>query len=327
MSARNPDSKPASLSPINRESELRTDAAKLAQLWSSAQIIQMVDGRLSTADDSLTFIDADAVAALGDVFVEGDRFFLGIGRDDDQAYFAWRTTWINSPEDDGTEDFEKRKYEGFKTLREIGGNLDADELALAMHAVGLANWHATHTHCARCGAKTTSDLGGSVRTCPQDSTQHHPRTDPAVIVLVKDKDDRILLGHQPVWPAKRFSTFAGFVETGESFEECVSREVFEEAGVYASDINYLTSQPWPFPASIMISFDAITDFPEMARPDGQEITEVKWFSRAEIKAQSDAGTLLLPPTMSVARKMIDRWFAQGAEGKGGAKLLGGETWR
>ncbi|MFY7824161.1 MAG: hypothetical protein ACOVQ1_00520, partial [Candidatus Planktophila sp.] len=103
MSARNPDSTPASLSPINRESELRTDATKLEQLWQSAQIIHLVNGRLSAADDSLTFIDAAAVTALGEVFVSGDRFFLGIGRDDNQAYFAWHTTWINAPEDDGTE--------------------------------------------------------------------------------------------------------------------------------------------------------------------------------------------------------------------------------
>jgi NAD+ diphosphatase len=254
MSAQTPDSNTASLSPINRESELRADAAELATLWKSAQIIHLVDARLSAGGDSLTFIDAAAVTAAQEIFVAGDRFFLGIGRDDNQAYFAWHTTWINPPVDDGTEEFEKRKYEGFKSLRELGGQLDADELALAMHAVGLANWHATHTHCARCGAPTVSDLGGSVRVCPEDATQHHPRTDPAVIVLVKDKDDRILLGHQPTWPDKRFSTFAGFVETGESFEECVSREVFEEAGVYASEIKYLTSQAWPFPASIMIAF-------------------------------------------------------------------------
>ena len=274
----------SALSPINRESELRTDAAQLVKLWDSAQIIHLVDVRLSAADDSLTFIDASAVKALQETFVEGDRFFLGIGRDDNQPYFAWRTTWINQPEDDGTEEFEKRKYEGFKTLREVGGYLDPDELSLAMHAVGLANWHANHTHCARCGAKTISDLGGSVRVCVDDATQHHPRTDPAVIVLVRDKEDRILLGHQPIWPEKRFSTFAGFVETGESFEECVSREVFEEAGVYASEIKYLTSQPWPFPASIMIAFEAITHRPEEARPDGTEIIEVRWFSRDEMKA-------------------------------------------
>ena len=322
MSAQNPFSNSASLAPISRESELRSDATKLAEMWKSAQIIHLVDARLSAADDSLTFIDASAVKALQETFIEGDRFFLGIGRDDNQPYFAWRTTWINQPEDDGTEEFEKRKYEGFKTLREVGGNLDADELALAMHAVGLANWHANHTHCARCGAKTVSDLGGSVRVCVEDATQHHPRTDPAVIVLVRDKDDRILLGHQPIWPDKRFSTFAGFVETGESFEECVSREVFEEAGVYASDINYLTSQPWPFPASIMIAFEAITHRPEEARPDGTEITEVRWFTRDELKTSVADGSLLLPPTISVARKMIAMWFGPGAD-----KLTGGESWR
>ena len=96
----------SALSPINRESELRSDAAKLAALWKTAQIIHLVDARLSAGDDSLTFIDAAAVTAAQEIFVEGDRFFLGVGRDDNQAYFAWRTTWINPPEDDGTEEFE-----------------------------------------------------------------------------------------------------------------------------------------------------------------------------------------------------------------------------
>ncbi|MCX6443662.1 MAG: NAD(+) diphosphatase, partial [Actinobacteria bacterium] len=313
-----------SLPPINRESEIRTNPAKLAELWNSAHIIHLVDARLSAADDSLTFIDAAAVKVAQEIFVEGDRFFLGVGRDDNQAYFAWHTTWINPPEDDGTEEFEKRKYEGFKSLREVGGNLDADELALAMHAVGLANWHGTHTHCVRCG--TLTKIGGSVRTCPKDLTQHHPRTDPAVIVLVKDKDDRILLGHQPVWPEKRFSTFAGFVETGESFEECVSREVFEEAGVYLNDINYLTSQPWPFPASIMIAFEGITQRPEEARPDGTEITEVRWFSRDEMKNAVATGDLLLPPKISVARRMIQAWYTS-VDGYTRDQLRGGESWR
>jgi NAD+ diphosphatase len=171
-----------------------------------------------------------------------------------------------------------------------------------------------------------SDLGGSVRVCPEDSTQHHPRTDPAVIVLVKDRDDRILLGHQPIWPDKRFSTFAGFVETGESFEECVSREVFEEAGVYASEIRYLTSQPWPFPASIMIAFEAITHRPEEARPDGTEITEVRWFSRDEMKAAVDAQDILLPPKISVARRMIEAWYTR-VDGYTRDQLRGGESWR
>jgi NAD+ diphosphatase len=314
------------LSPIDRGSDLRTDAAKLEQLWKKAQIIQLVDARLSATNDALTFIDARAVSELSDSFVEGERFFLGISRDDDQPYFAWRTTWINQPIDDGSGDFEKDKYQGFKTLREVGGNLDAEDLTLAMHAVGLANWHENHTHCSKCGAQTVSDLGGSVRVCVEDSTQHHPRTDPAVIVLVRDEDDRILLGHQPIWPEKRFSTFAGFVETGESFEECVSREVFEEAGVYPSQVKYITSQPWPFPASIMIAFEAFAERPQDARPDGQEITAVRWLSRDEMKQTVASGEILLPPGISVARRMIESWYTR-VDGYSRNDLQGEQSWR
>jgi NAD+ diphosphatase len=314
------------LSPIDRGSDLRTDAAKLEQLWKKAQIIQLVDTRLSATNDALTFIDASAASEHLESFIEGDRFFLGTSRDGDQPYFAWRTTWINQPIDDGSGDFEKDKYEGFKTLREVGGNLDAEDLALAMHAVGLANWHESHTHCSKCGAQTVSDLGGSVRVCVKDSTQHHPRTDPAVIVLVRDAADRILLGHQPIWPDKRFSTFAGFVETGESFEECVSREIFEEAGVYPSQVKYITSQPWPFPASIMIAFEAIADRPEDARPDGQEITEVRWLSRDEMKQAVATGEILLPPGISVARRMIESWYTR-IDGYSRNDLQGEQSWR
>ena len=315
MSARN-----QSLSPINRASHLRTDAASLGQMWENALILQIIDGRIAATEDALIFCDAPTVASQLESFTEGERFFLGLGRDNNTPYFAWRTSWINEPLS------EEEKYEGFATLRELGSSLDEVEISLAMHAVGLANWHATHPCCARCGASTVSDLGGSVRVCVEDSTQHHPRTDPAVIVLVKDSTDRILLGHQPVWPEKRFSTFAGFVEPGESFEECVSREVFEEAGVYCNDINYLRSQAWPFPASIMIAFEAITDHPENARPDGEEITEIRWFTRDEMKKAVASSDILLPPSISVARKMITAWYV-GKEGYVVSDLTGGESWR
>ncbi len=315
MSARN-----QSLSPINRASHLRTDAQSLEQLWANALILQIVDERIAATEDALIFCDAATVAAQRAVFNQGERFFLGLGRDNNTPYFAWRTTWINEPTT------EEEKHEGFATLREVGGSLDEVDIALAMHAVGLANWHAKHPCCSQCGAATVSDLGGAVRVCVADSTQHHPRTDPAVIVLVKDSTDRILLGHQPVWPEKRFSTFAGFVEPGESFEECVSREVFEEAGVYCNDINYLRSQAWPFPASIMIAFEAITDHPENARPDGEEITEVRWLSRDQMKEAVATNDILLPPTISVARKMITTWYVA-KDGYTEADLHGGESWR
>jgi NAD+ diphosphatase len=174
--------------------------------------------------------------------------------------------------------------------------------------VALSNWHNTHPHCARCGATTSVAAGGAVRTCDSDKSEHYPRTDSAVIVLVRDSQDRILLGRQAIWPEGRFSCFAGFLEPGETFEQCVQREVFEESGVQVREINYLGSQPWPFPASIMISFEAITDSPDSARPDGEEIVEIKWLTRADLNAEVTAGTLSLPPGMSVSRKMIDRWL-------------------
>jgi NAD+ diphosphatase len=211
------------------------------------------------------------------------------------------------------------KSVGFSTLREVGVQLSPLHFELALHATALSNWHRAHPRCPRCGGSTRVDLGGAARFCDEDQSQHHPRTDSAVIVLIKDRDDRILLGHQPVWPEGRFSTFAGFLEPGETFEQCVSREVFEESGVRVSEIKYLGSQSWPFPASIMIAFEAVTDNPEVAKGDGEEITEVKWFSRTELKAAAAEGSLLLPPTISVARKMIEGWLGESA--------VGGETWR
>ncbi len=308
------------LSPIDRASEIRPDPVELALLMQSAKILPVIQGHIGASGDALRYLTAEQVDALSGTFKIGERYFLGLARDSGQAYFAWHTSWVSEPADEIT------SFDGFKTLREIGGVLVELELALAMHAVGLSNWHTTHPICSRCGAQTVSDLGGSVRVCVADSSQHYPRTDPAVIVLVKDVEDRILLGHQPIWPEKRFSTFAGFVEPGESFEECVSREVFEEAGVYCNDINYLASQAWPFPASIMIAFEAITDHPDTAKADGVEITEIAWFSRDEIKSAIASGDLLLPPTISVARKMITGWYTAKA-GYSATDLIGGEAWR
>ena len=297
-------------------------------MWQRAKIIHVADSRLAVeaGGTKLRFLSALQVQTLieGGAYKLGEKYFLGLDEIDQEPYFAWNSSPIAAPSE--------KAPDGYLTLREIGGLISEFDMEVSLHAVALANWHKSHTHCARCGAPTSVAQGGAIRICEKDKSEHYPRTDSAVIVLVRDHDDRILLGHQPVWPEGRFSCFAGFLEPGETFEQCVQREVLEESGVAVREISYLGSQPWPFPASIMISFDAITDFPEMAQPDGQEITEVKWFSRAELKAQSDAGTLLLPPTMSVARKMIERWFASGPEGqdregKGGAKLIGGETWR
>lgn len=290
---------------MDRAGHLRSDAAAIEELWSKALIIEVGKGRIRSTNDGPTFISPEE--AIG-----GERYFLGLELSSGQPYFAWASGKVDS------------EVEDYLTLRELAGGLSPLHLEIAMHAIALSNWHSAHPHCSRCGAPTRVDLAGAVRICDQDESQHHPRTDPAVIVLVKDREDRILLGHQPVWPDGRFSTFAGFLEPGETFEQCVAREVFEEAGVKLSEIRYLGSQPWPFPASVMIAFEAVTESPETARPDGEEITEVKWFSRQTLKSAAEDGSLLLPPKVSVARRMIESWLGQTSLDP---SKLAGETWR
>ena len=293
------------VSRMDRATHLRTNPVSLEQLWAKAKIVHFSAGRMATSDgvNQLRYLDATQVAGLIDsgAFKSGERYFLGLDQINSEPYFAWNSPHLNSENEQAPA--------GYTTLREIGGELDELQMEIALHAVALSNWHNTHPHCARCGATTSVSLGGAIRTCDIDKSEHYPRTDCAVIVLVRDSQDRILLGRQAIWPEGRFSCFAGFLEPGETFEQCVQREVFEESGIAVREINYLGSQPWPFPASIMISFEAITDFPESARPDGEEIVAIKWLSRAELKAEISAGTLLLPPDMSVSRKMIDRWLS------------------
>jgi len=303
--------------PLDRASELRSDEAELNRLWSAAKIIRVAESKLATDRTSLRFLTAAEVEKLieSKIFTTGDKYFLGIDTASKLAYFAWDCDEVGLAAGESS-------TEGMASLRELGGTLDEFHLGISMHAIALSNWHRSHPHCSKCGALTESSLGGSVRVCVKDQSQHHPRTDSAVIVLVKDKDDRILLGHQPIWPDGRFSTFAGFLEPGETFEQCVEREVIEESGVKVNEIKYLGSQPWPFPASIMIAFSAVVEDPSTAKADGVEITEVRWFSRDELKASIADGSLLLPPTISVARKMIAMWFGPGAD-----KLTGGESWR
>ena len=294
------------VSKMDRAGHLRSNQITLDQLWSKAKIVHFSDGRLavSASATELRFLSASEVEALikSGEFKSGEKYFLGLDQLDNEPYFAWNSDHPKSESDDAPV--------GYTTLREIGGDLNELQMELALHSVALSNWHNTHPHCARCGAQTSVSMGGAVRLCDADKSEHYPRTDCAVIVLVRDSDDRILLGRQAIWPEGRFSCFAGFLEPGETFEQCVQREVYEESGLAVREINYLGSQPWPFPASIMISFEAITDFPEVARPDGEEIVEIKWLSRSELKAQVADGSLSMPPSMSVSRKMIDRWLTK-----------------
>lgn len=193
-------------------------------------------------------------------------------------------------------------------LRLVAADLDDSEAGAFTEALAMFNWHATHTHCPRCGAATLVEGGGWVRRCPVQDIELFPRTDAAVIVGIVDEHDRLLLGSNAMWENNRFSLLAGFVEPGESLEAAAIREIAEESGVVIDDPEYLGSQPWPFPASLMVGFLAKVspDHPPVLRPDGDEILALRWFTRDEI-ADPESG-VLLPGSSSIARAIIERWY-------------------
>ena len=288
---------------VDRAGELRLKPDELAKLWKQARILHFASGKFRVqTNNELDFQSENQINELraSKQFAVGEELFLGI--DNGIAYFAWCSDAM---------DFERFELlENYQTLRTLGDYLSQLEMGLAIHTQAIANWHHSHQFCARCGLPTISANGGSLRKCTSDGSEHYPRTDGAVIVLVKDERDRVLLGRQKIWPEKRFSCFAGFVEPGESFEQTVLREVFEESGTKLQDITYLGSQPWPFPASIMISFSAIATNPAEAKADGEEIEEIRWLTRDAMRQEIADQLLTLPPSMSVARKMIEFWYAK-----------------
>lgn len=281
-----PLSLPLARSSIDRAAHHREEAD---QLWASSYFIHLSREGFLTKDNQLILLSHSEIP----IDLPGEKFFLG--EDEQGTYFVWCS--LDPLEGLGD----------YQTLRAIGDLLDSRQIGLAVHAQGLTEWHHRTPFCGLCGTPNHPALSGAVRRCEGANHESYPRTDPAIIVLIRDAQNRILLGRQKVWPEHRYSTFAGFVETGESFEQALIREVFEEASIEVSDIKYLGSQPWPFPQSLMIAFEAIATNPESARPDGEEIVDVRWFSKREFDQAVSDGTLLLPPAMSVSRAMIDAW--------------------
>ena len=241
---------------LDRRTQQRSDPAWLAARWadSATRVLVIDDGRAlvrfgeATAEggaDAAVQAAAELVLLPVSQAPDGPRYFLGID-DSGLAYFTVTAPLPPPPE---TGDRVKPA-----SLREVGALLGDRDAGLFTQAVALANWHATHTHCPRCGALTDPVNGGYSRICRADGSEHFPRTDPAVIMLVIDADDRALLARNSRWPERRVSILAGFVEPGESAEQAVAREVAEESGIVVGEIRYLGSQPWPMPQSLMLGF-------------------------------------------------------------------------
>lgn len=277
---------------LDRAAHRRAD-----QEWLDEQMAS-TDARFLFLHDGLAPLDATGALQWSHDRAPGDVFFLGLDGEE-HPHFA-----ISLPERPDL------FGDQWTDLRQAGAGLsDADAGALVA-AVALANWHRTHSHCPRCGAATVPVLGGWVRRCVADDSEHYPRTDPAVIMLVIDDDERALFGRQRLWPEGFYSTLAGFVEPGESAEAAVRREVFEESGVKVGDMTYLGSQPWPFPCSLMLGYHARALSIDITI-DGHEIGDARWFSRDELRDACDAGEVRMPPPISIARRLIERWFGPG----------------
>lgn len=203
--------------------------------------------------------------------------------------------------------------ESMTPLRSLLGQLSARgrdgarDRELAATAVALTTWHANHPVCSVCGDPTKPIKGGWVRYCERDKKEHYPRIDPAVIVAITDQEDRLLLAHASYWSPRRFSHLAGYVEPGESLEQAAHREVYEEAQLLMRNLTYVASQPWPFPASIMVGFTASVDDARFVL-DQDEISEAMFVSREEIVALVADGTVILAPHGSIARRLLEDWY-------------------
>ena len=291
------DSLALSRGTVGRLTERRTDQAWLDAAWADpgTRVLVVSDGQaLVRADDesaALVFVPPDQAP-------DGTRFLLGQDDADGTVYFG-----VSGPLP-ATAAPEARAA----ALREVGTLLGDRDAGLLTHAVALANWHDAHTHCPVDGTPTVVGPGGHFTVCPKDGTEHFPRTDPAVIMLVTDPDDRALLARNAAWPGRRVSVLAGFVEPGESAEQAVIREVAEETQIKVTNVRYLGSQPWPMPRSLMLGFRADAPAGQAIVVDREEIAEAYWFSRDELLAAIKAREIALPPPVSIARHIIEQWY-------------------
>lgn len=302
------DELPLSRAEVDRAAELRDRPGLVSEVWAEGRSrVLLLRGGLPAVDDTgdaLLLLAPQQAEAAGMSAPDGSEQdgWLFLGRDEHGVHFLAHAS--TAPADGEPDPADGVR---FASLRDVGALLSARDAGLATTAVALAAWHGTHTRCPRCGSATRVTRAGWSRTCLTDGSEHYPRTDPAVIMAVVDEDDRLLLGHAAAWPDGRYSTLAGFVEPGESLEHAVRREVLEETAVVVGEVEYRGSQPWPFPASLMVGFRARA-LTVAVTADGEELGDARWFTRAELAQAVRAGQVVPPGPSSIARALIEEWF-------------------
>jgi NAD+ diphosphatase len=280
--------------PPDRADHLRADAVALSALWPDASVLLIDANGHAVAADEVHALWLPRGRELSASTPDGASFLcLHEGR----GWFVLRLDQAHTER--------VRRVD----LRAAALTLPAFEAGLYAHARALLHWQATHRFCGGCGEPLQLIRAGHAACCARCGSEHYPRTDTAIIVAVSD-GERLLLGRQASWPAKRYSVLAGFLEPGERLEDAVVREVYEESGVRVRSCSYAGSQPWPFPASLMVGFDAQAD----GEPPrfGGELEDARWFSVADIAAGIAAGELLLSPRLSISSWLIRRWLARHA---------------
>lgn len=301
--------------PLDRAENLRDDDAALARLWAQGRALVLDrEGRAWATDDGALC----AVPTAGIADGPGDALFLGLR--DGEGWFAVDEAGVGAaggraaagPGADGAEaggeDLAGRPRIDLRTAAANWPDFEATAFAQAR---AVLHWRARHRFCGACGAALAYRRAGWLGWCAACALEHYPRTDPAVIVAVSD-GERLLLGRGPGWAPRRYSVLAGFVEPGESLEQTVVREVFEESSVRVRSCRYLASQPWPFPSSLMLGFEADAG-PDEPHCPSDELEDARWFTRDEVGAalRGDSGPdgLLLSPGISISRWLIERWHA------------------
>ena len=278
------------------------------QAWSErlglsdeARHIPFFQGRFLSSrepDVAPAWLNIDQMSRLGEA--AATKVFLGMR--DSEGYFA-----VDVAEGAAVERLSGEEL-GFVDLRQVGSLLRPQDASVISYAKALFHWHHAHQYCGFCGSETKPAQAGHVRQCMNSACgkTHFPRTDPAIIVAVT-RGERCLFGRQPSWPPRRYSVIAGFVEPGESIEQAVVREVMEETDIVIDTVKYRSSQPWPFPGSIMLGFWATAGTERISLNDG-ELQEAHWRCPSEVVEGLLEGSFLLPPRLSIAYRLIEEWF-------------------